>query len=412
MGGKGCLGGVGHPWRVTPLCAEGMPLGGMCPRVPSWGWGLRWVSLLLCDCGAAPSGPQRPPDEDSPQSSEDTVGWGGWYGRCPFTELLEWGDHPKTAPLPATCRSARCPPPCPVPTALTRVCSYCSARCSALSAEAMALPVLPVLLAVPVPVPAAAAAPPGAVWGGPGALPGGGPGRAPPPPLRRRHPAPAPGSRARTEGMRGGGRSEPSGRDGPGETCFHPRAPDGGWQQPCRRVWGLSREHRARPSCRVRVREGSALCLDAASKEPGEPGMRTRCGHPSTVRTHRRCLKNALTAALPAPGWDPRPRSSLPGGSGSAFSAGTQEHSLAPVLLGRRAAPWHSGCSPSGAAGISISPPQRAQEQLGQSEGPSSLSPRWHSMARSAKTELWHCRAGGVGPGPGWFALPRCRLPL
>ena len=328
------------------------------------------------------------------------------------------GVSPKTAPLPAACCSARCPPPCPV------------LPVPGPDGTHQGLLVLqrPLLRAL------------GGGHGAPGAP--GAPGRAGAG-ARGSSSSSARGRAGRTRGI-ARGRARPrsasaaptaapgTGTGQPGTDrrearrgslrALWPRWPWGHVFPSTGTWWGLAAallqslgfEQRApcpRPPVGSGLGRGAPNVLAPPARKR-EPGMRTGCGHPSTVRTHRRCLKNALTVALPASEWVPRPRSSLPGSRGSVLSAGSQEHSLAPVFLGRSTAARYSGCSPSGAAGISISPPQWAQEQLGQLEGLSLPPPRWHSMARSAKMELWHCRADDVGPGTGWFVLPRCHPPL
>lgn len=164
----------------------------MCTaEVLPWQWGLSWAPPP--PRGLRGGTPAPVPGPVTAQTGSQT----GCYGAHRHCHP-ERGSTPKPPISPRRApalRRTRCPPGvprsprCPVPAALTRVCSYCSSRCASLS-EAM-VPPLPPLLAVPVPVPvpaAAAAAPPGPCGADPGHCPGEGPAALR---LRRQRPAPA-----------------------------------------------------------------------------------------------------------------------------------------------------------------------------------------------------------------------------
>lgn len=189
-GYRGGASGIPHRMDITPRrVMRGLGGVGGCGLQKSCPGGGGSVGLLhhRGGCGVVPRCPAPPqPRRDPKPGATELTGTATRSGAAPPNRPSPPGVPPRPAAPGAPAGVPRSPR-CPVPAALTRVCSYCSSRCASLS-EAM-VPPLPPLLAVPVPVPAAAAAaPPGPCGADPGHCPGEGQAALR---LRRQRPAPA-----------------------------------------------------------------------------------------------------------------------------------------------------------------------------------------------------------------------------
>lgn len=99
---------------VTPLWAEGTLLGKGVPEGPTTGLGAPMGFPIAVGLRG---GTERPPAAPRWRQPSRLGGHGGMK-QASWALLLHRapgeGVSPQTAPLPATCCSARCPPPCPV----------------------------------------------------------------------------------------------------------------------------------------------------------------------------------------------------------------------------------------------------------------------------------------------------------